>query len=208
MAHVKRAATKALALLVDVALPPRHTERLVRTLTIDLLNELALAHETLPYHEPSVRALVWEIKYRKNKEALALAGEFLAERAAILFEDKLTKPVLVPVPMHPARKKTRGYNQTELLCEAMQRALPGFFSYTHESLIRTRNTPPQQGLPRHRRLKNMLGAISVVDTDAIVGTCCIVIDDVATTGATTHETKRALLEAGAREVYILTLAHS
>ena len=103
----------ALSRVFDVLLPPRRTERLMRLLTPESLEALARPDGALPYHDSLVRALVWEIKYRKNKEALGLAGAFLAGRALGIAEEALSKPVLVPVPMHRARKAARGYNQTE-----------------------------------------------------------------------------------------------
>jgi ComF family protein len=192
----------------DLLLPPRKSEQAVRALTIESLTLLASHDGTLPYHEPSVTSLVWELKYRKNAHALSLAGELLAERALGLAEDSLSKPVLVPVPMHISRRKHRGHNQTELLCQVIMKVSGNSFLYEPHALTRVHNTVPQQGLPRHRRLKNMLGAIEATRPELIRGKTCVVVDDVSTTGATVHETKRALLEAGAREVHILTLAHS
>ncbi len=181
---------------------------MVRALTLETLYALASPDGTLPYHDERVTALVWELKYRKNARALRLAGALLASRALALAEDSLSKLVLVPVPMHAARKKARGYNQTEVLCEAMCQKSYGSFEYAPRALTRVRNTIPQQGLPKHRRLKNMLGAIEATHPEEVRGRTCVVIDDVSTTGATTHETKQVLLEGGAREVHILTLAHS
>jgi len=198
----------ALSRTLDVILPPRTTERLLRSLTPERLVALARPDGTLPYHEQSIRALVWEIKYRKNGEALRLVGPFLAEHALAVAEESLGKPMLVPVPMHAARRKARGYNQTELLCEEIIKHARDSFIYMPSAVVRVRNTIPQQGLPKHRRLKNMLGAIEAIDAAHIAGKTCIVVDDVSTTGATAHETKRALLAAGASEVHILALAHS
>lgn len=193
---------------VDLLLPPRKTERLVRELTTDFLISLSSTDGTLPYHEHRITALIWELKYRKNARALTLAGEILAERALSIAEECLSKPVLVPVPMHKSRRKHRGYNQTEELCAALMKQSGNSFEYAPQALSRIRNTVPQQGLPKHRRLKNMLGAMEAAKPEQISGKVCIVVDDVATTGATVHETKRALLAGGAKEVHILTLAHS
>ncbi len=194
--------------LFDALLPPRKSERAVRSLTPEVLMMLKTPGGALPYHEARITAFIWEIKYRRNAAALKLAGEFLAEDALAIAEECLSKPTLIPVPMHKTRKKERGYNQTELLCEAILHAVPNSFLYSPDAVLRTRNTRPQQGLPRHRRLLNIHGAMEVMKPEEIAGKTCIVIDDVSTTGATAHETKRALLEAGASVVHILTLAHS
>jgi len=200
------------AFLLDILLPPRKTERAIRLLTIDTLQASAVLSDSgtqvLPYHDASVRALVWELKYRKNPHALALAGQFLSEQALSLAEDMLDIPVLVPVPMHISRRKDRGYNQCELLCEAMLASSPSSCMYAPHALERVRNTPQQQGLAKHRRVKNIQGAMQVKNPEAVQGKTCIVIDDVRTTGATADETRRALMAGGAREAYILTLAQS
>lgn len=193
---------------LDVLLPPRPTERAMRLLSRESLALLARPDGALPYHDELVRALVWEIKYRRSDEALSLAGPFLADAALSIAEESLSKPVLVPVPIHDARKAARGYNQCELLCAAIMNASPGSFLYAPSALKRVRNTVPQQGLPKYRRLKNVAGSIEAVDASPIAGKICIVVDDVSTTGATAHETKRALLEAGASEVHILALART
>jgi ComF family protein len=198
--------------LIDLLLPPRKTERAIRLLTIDTLQARAVTSDSgtqvLPYHDTAVRALVWELKYRRNERALGLAGQFLSEQALGIAEDLLDTPVLVPVPMHASRRSDRGYNQCELLCEAMLAASPGSFMYAPRALERVRNTPQQQGLAKHRRVKNIQGAMRVVHLEAIQGKTCIVVDDVRTTGATADETRRALMAGGAKEAYILTLAQS
>jgi ComF family protein len=132
----------------------------------------------------------------------------MAQRAFSVGEESLSWPVLVPVPMHAARRKARGYNQTELLCEAIMKASANSFLYAPHAVVRVRNTLPQQGLPKYRRVKNILGAMEIADASVIEGKTCIVVDDVSTTGATANETKRVLLEAGAREAHVLALAHS
>lgn len=201
----------AFGFLLDVVMPPRKTERLARSLTPETLHELAQGSASggiLPYHDPRVTALVWELKYRKNPHALSVAGEFLAEQALAAAEEWLGKAVLVPVPMHPSRRADRGYNQCELLCEAIMRHAGDSFGYAPRALERIRNTPAQQGLARYRRLKNIKGAMLARDEAAVAGRACIVIDDVRTTGATAAEAERALLEAGAESVLVLTLAQS
>jgi competence protein ComFC len=217
--------------LLDAVALPRRTEVLVRALTVEDLYALATdSDEPLPYHERAVRALVWELKYRGNPRAAALAGTVLSERLLAVAAEELGTPLLIPVPMHPERRAERGYNQTELLCEAalatLRRqapesprsgplgqvlltsgGLPAPFNYEQEALSRTRATPPQQGLPRYQRLNNLKGSMRA-DPARVRGRVCVVIDDVTTTGATFEEAKRALTEAGARAVHCIALARS
>ncbi len=202
-----------LSYLLDLIVPPRPAERVVRSLTIQILESLS-SEDGLPYHEPRVTALVWELKYHANSRSAALAGEYLAEILLAAASEEIGTPLLVPVPMHPARRRERGHNQTEMLCRASLFALRSLgeavpvLEYTPKALVRTVNTKTQQGLPRAERLKNIKNSMQVADPDRIAGRVCIVVDDVTTTGATFEEAKRALKAAGARSVHCIALARS
>lgn len=201
------------AFLLDILFPPRQSERLVRTLTLVNLQTLACENEygALPYTREEAKALVWELKYHRNPRAAALAGEFLSETLLAVAAEELGKPLLIPIPMHAARRKARGYNQTELLCEkALEHLSSELFEYAPHLLARIRDTKSQQGLPKHLRLHNVEHSMKVTDPDAvrIRGRVCVVVDDVYTTGATFVEAKRALTLAGARAVHFVGLARS
>ncbi len=189
---------------VDFIIPPRRTDKLVRTFTLVQLHALA-GQEPLPYHDPRVQALVWELKYFANKKAAALAGAYLAETLLAIAAEELGVPLLVPVPMHPARRRERGHNQTELLCKATLLLLGGAVEYRANILSRIKNTPTQQGLERSKRLKNVEDSMLAKN---VAGRSCIVLDDVTTTGATLEECKRALKAAGATHVHLVALARS
>ncbi len=188
--------------------PPRPTEHIIDGLTIETLQSLARYDGSLPYHERAVRALVWELKYRASSRACALAGEYLADLLLAEAEETIGTLLLIPMPMHQARRKERGHNQTELLCETALKFLSGGFSYDPHILERTRATMPQQGLERHERLKNVKNSMLIKNPETVKGRICIVVDDVTTTGATFIEAKRALKAAGASEVRLLALAQS
>jgi ComF family protein len=196
-----------IASLVDLLVPPRRAERRVHTLTLQDVQ--MLAHEDgLPYRDPVVRDLVWEIKYYGSGHAAKLAGEYLADELLALAAEELGVPLLIPIPMHPTRRKERGHNQTEVLCEAALRALgqgESPFEYKKGALKRVVDTPHQQGLARNKRLKNVEGSMIA---QGVEGRVCVVVDDVTTTGATLAEAKRALLGAGARRVHSVALARS
>ncbi len=193
--------------ILDIILPPRPTERVVRSLNLKTLQSLG-GEQPLPYHEPRITALIWELKYRGSTRSAALAGEYMAEVLLAAASEELGVPLLVPVPMHATRRRERGYNQTELLCEVAIKHLGDAFIYAPKALIRTINTKTQQGLPRAERLKNIKGSMQVVYPELVEGRVCIVVDDVTTTGATFAEAKRALKYAGARAVDCIALARS
>ncbi len=195
--------------LFNTILPPRRTQLLVGALALDDLLVLQTA-EGLPYADEAVRALVWELKYYGNKHAAMLAGKILAEELLAIAAEELGRPPLVPVPMHKTRKRERGHNQTELLCEAALEALgdfPAAFDYSPKALSRTRATPEQQKLSRTQRLVNLKNSMEA-DPNIVKGRVCVVVDDVTTTGATLAEAKRALKAAGARRVHTVALAQS
>ncbi len=197
-------------ILLDALAPPRASERLVRSL--DAATLLALeTNDGLPYHDPRAMALVWEIKYYANARALTLAGELLYERVLDAAAEEVGRPLLLPVPMHPARRRERGHNSTELLCGAVLRTLrahgaPAGVDYDAGALARVRNVPQQQGLARHKRLANMNGCMQA--EARVRGRACVVVDDVTTTGATFAEARRALVAAGARSIHCIALAQS
>lgn len=135
-----------------------------------------------------------------------------AERLAIrLFERGRGRAVLlgadmlIGVPLHIDRLKERGFNQASLLTEALARlsGLP-----VSKALIRNRNTPSQTHLSAHDRRRNVAAAFAVRDHTTLGGTTVVLVDDVATTGATLRECAATLLAAGAAEVRAITAARA
>jgi ComF family protein len=125
----------------------------------------------------------------------------MAEYAADL---GLVADALVPVPLHRARERQRGYNQSRLLAREMSASLDW---PVVEALARLRNTPAQVGLNRAQRLANVRDAFCVTDA-SVAGRRVLLIDDVCTTGATLGACSQALRRAGARSVWALTLARA
>ncbi len=191
--------------IVDALWPPRRTELLVRSLTLRELRRLD--EEILPYHDPRVTALVWELKYYGSGRSAELAGRYLGEQLLALAAEELGRPLLVPIPMHPVRRRERGHNQTESLCRALLPYTGGALEYAPQALRRIAHTPTQQGLPKAERMRNVQDCMQA-ESAMVTGRVCIVVDDVTTTGATLAEAKRALREAGARVVHCVALARS
>lgn len=110
---------------------------------------------------------------------------------------KTAVDVVIPIPLHPQRKKARGYNQSALLAKRFGKQLS--LHVREESLCRVKNTPPQVNLNAIDRQNNMYQAFIVKD-DMIDGQNILLIDDVCTTGATMASAAEALLAAGAKSV--------
>ena len=112
---------------------------------------------------------------------------------------------IVPVPLHPKRQKTRGFNQAALLATALSRANSTILD--EGSLVRTSHTEQHRaGMDACDRRKTVESAFEVSCPAAIKGERVLLVDDVFTTGATVSACSRALLDAGAAEVFVLTLA--
>lgn len=190
----------------NLIVPPRPTELAVKALRLPELRAL-MRDEPLPYRDERVTALIWELKYFANPRAAKLSAALLRDEIVALAAEELGSPLLIPIPMHQARRKERGHNHTERLCEALLPLLPeGSVEYAPGALARLVDTPTQQGLERSKRLRNVRGSMTA--SMQVRGRACIVVDDVTTTGATLAEAKRALREAGARVVHTIALARS
>jgi len=111
---------------------------------------------------------------------------------------------VVAMPMHPTRRKQRGYNQAERIAAAFSREL-GLKLETN-IVKRNRKTKSQVGLSARERANNIADAFTVISPEITSGKTYLIIDDVTTTGSTLHECAKSLKAAGASKIYALTLA--
>jgi ComF family protein len=166
------------------------------------LNPTAAGASLGPY-EGSLRAVLHELKYRGRRRAARRLGQELLGSAAV--RRLLTADaVLVPVPLHPRRRRERGFNQSELLAAELARGTG--LRLAAGALVRRRDTSPQAGLSAAARRANVEGAFAVRQRARVDGRPVVLVDDVLTTGATARGCARVLREAGASEVRVLTVA--
>ena len=152
-------------------------------------------------YEGAVRAALQRLKYG----ASARLAQPLALAARSSFEGLLSVsgPLpIVPVPVHPDRRRERGYNQAALLANWLGRSvgLP-----TCELLVRTRATTKQHRLDRAGRLRNLRGAFGLVE-GVRPPPGVVLLDDILTTSATLEACATVLREAGCGTVYGFALA--
>ncbi|MBL9115201.1 MAG: ComF family protein [Verrucomicrobiaceae bacterium] len=164
------------------------------------------------YHaEGAVRELIHKFKYGGDLGLRECLGAMLltALDDPRFASERLQDWVLVPVPLHGARRREREFNQSEELCLQVSRARNIPFL---EALRRIRSTGHQASLTRKQRLENLKSAFEVKkafrgESGLLAGRKVLLVDDVFTTGATTHACARVLTRhAGVEKVVVITVA--
>jgi ComF family protein len=109
---------------------------------------------------------------------------------------------LVPVPVHATRKKTRGFNQAEILARVIGKKLG--IPVIPEMLVRNKKTLPQKDLSAAERLKNLSGAFAMGEIPEGIRSV-ILVDDIYTTGSTIEACARALRASGISRIYFVVI---
>jgi ComF family protein len=150
--------------------------------------------------EGAVRSAIHALKYQ-GRTSIARDLASLAVPPALCA--CVTPPdVVVPVPLHPVRFRERGFNQSELLAVHLA---AGIGAPVRRALVRVRHTPPQAGLARRQRLDIARGTFRAQAGIAGSGRV-LLVDDVATTGATLAAASLELLRTGVEEVVCFAVA--
>lgn len=159
-------------------------------------------HSMWQYND-AVEKIIHEMKFFRKRKLCRRVGEYLAELA--VDEESLTSSdALVPVPLHRARLRERGYNQSELLAGAISDRIG--LPVQADLVERVRRTKAQSQLSAAERQANVEEAFKVLRPKQVQGKCLILVDDVMTTGATLNACADALLRAGASCILGLTVA--
>lgn len=157
------------------------------------------------FKDPLIKRAIHAIKYYHRRDLIDPLTEELAEKVRQICTDTKTDAwVLVPIPMPRMRASMRGYNQAELIAQALSaKSSP---PSTTSLLVRTR-TPKRQvkTSTRSERLHNQRHSFSVAGS--VKGMHIILVDDVTTTGATLLEARAVLLKGGASCICAVTIAH-
>jgi len=158
-------------------------------------------------YNPLLKKIIAAIKYEL---ATAVWHDFkLTVRpeglyAWFFFRRIIHNAIIIPLPLHPRRQNARGFNQAELIA----RWASDYLAFPVKNvLVRKRNTPFQARLTDDRaRHNNVRDAFCVQGSGGVSEKNIILVDDVVTSGSTLKEAARACWNAGARSVYVLTLA--
>lgn len=149
------------------------------------------------YYEGNVRKSLLRYKFHGKRSLAPSYGRLLA--AKLLRDHPEGFDCLTWVPVSTLRKWIRGYDQVELLAEAVGEELG---LEPRRCLKKIRNNPPQSGIGEYaKRRANVLGIYRAVEEEKLKGKRILLLDDILTTGATAGECARVLLTAGASEVH-------
>ena len=152
------------------------------------------------YYEDQVRRSLIRYKFYRQRSYAPAYGRLLAMKISREFQP--LPDVVTWVPVSPLRRLRRGYDQVELVAQAVSRELG---LECRKLLTKIRNNNAQSGIANaQERQANVLGAYRV--TGDAAGKRILLVDDILTTGATAGECGRVLLTAGAKDVYCAAVA--
>jgi len=163
-------------------------------------------------YDQALMAVIHRFKYR-HRANLAGPLSLLLLHTYCRFWHEHPMDMAIPVPLFRRRLRERGFNQAYLVLRPWedrkwQQQLPTPLSIKTKILVRIRPTPPQTGLGRNDRQSNVHGAFQLKNGDAVKAKKILLVDDVYTTGATVNECARVMLNAGAEQVDVLTIARA
>lgn len=210
-----------LSKILDSIFPKREDFRRVTILTKEEIESLPKSptfekiewiYPLFKYKDPTVKAIVWELKYRENTFPLEYIGRIfydliMAQMSDILIFDSDARFVLIPIPISPTTRSERGFNQSELIAKSIiPYDIEHKLLYAPQWLEKIKDTQKQsKSSTREDRLKNLLDCF--LADKKINDYYVFLIDDVVTTGSTLSEARKTLLEVGAKEIFAFTIAH-
>jgi ComF family protein len=154
-------------------------------------------------YAPPVDHFIRELKFHQQLGLARMLGERLARRLA---REASRPDLIIPVPLHGARLRERGYNQALEIARPVARTLNVPLDF--RSLVRVRATAPQTGMTLVARRKNLRGAFAWRSSREVKNLHVALVDDVMTTGSTVQAAAKCLRAAGAREVDIWVIARA
>jgi ComF family protein len=152
-----------------------------------------------------IQNLMHQLKYNKSQETGVRMGELYAyelKRSAKF----IRADIIIPVPLHPAKLKKRGYNQSECIANGLSAVLN--IPVSINNLIRLENTETQTKKARYARYENLINAFSIMEKLEFVNKHIMLVDDVMTTGATLEACSILLQQIEGVEISICTIAYT
>lgn len=157
-------------------------------------------------YSPPLDKLISDFKFHDK----LLNGNFLAEQLLVsvknFYLQRALPELIMPVPLHPKRLRSRGYNQALELAKKLSKALSIPLDY--RNCYRSIDTLAQMSLPASQRARNLRNAFLIRNPDDFKHRSIAIIDDVITTMSTVHEVSRILLKHGVKEVHVWAVART
>ncbi|MDQ5949072.1 MAG: competence protein ComFC [Patescibacteria group bacterium] len=206
---------------LNVIAPQRSHFEIARNITESEINDLPRATQVhdhawvtalFQYKHPTVKAIIWELKYHENILPLHYIAPLLYDHMIELMSDVMmfdgdARFLLIPIPISTERRIMRGYNQSEHIARAIvNQDIAHVMTYAPQWFEKIIDTPPQSHTASKAERMYNLNKCFRADP-RVQNTYVILIDDVVTTGSTLSEARKTLLEAGAKNVYAFTIAH-
>lgn len=161
-----------------------------------------IARSVLVYDAFS-RSAILRLKYKDHIEFSRIFVSWMEKAGEKLFSKT---DIITPVPLHWRRRIKRFYNQSDLIASQLAENLN--IKYDAQLLYKKNYTSAQERKTKKDRIQNVKNSFGVRNTSNVEGKSVLLIDDVLTTGATAENCAKALKKAGARAVYVLTVARS
>jgi ComF family protein len=150
------------------------------------------------------RRLLYQLKYKGRKEAGIFLGQLLGSR--LKESNMLPVDIIVPVPLHPARLRRRGFNQSQIIAEGIASVLNTPVS--DKALVRSKYTLTQTRKGRFERWQNVEGIFRCPDPKKVESKHVLLVDDVVTTGSTLEAAGSALLKFEGVRLSVATAAYT
>jgi ComF family protein len=155
-------------------------------------------------YQPPITDIILSLKFGGSLTALDSLTALVA--ASDCGRNFTTPDLILPVPLHPSRLRTRGFNQALLLARA---CFPRWRQHLDTALlVRSRQTTAQSLLTGKERRTNLRNAFTLTNPSAVAGKRVLLVDDVFTTGSTVNECCKVLRNNGAQRIEVFTLARS
>ncbi len=152
-----------------------------------------------------VQSILHHLKYKNYPEVGILIGKIMGTK---LDEDGFFNDIdlLVPVPLHPNKQKKRGYNQSDMICHGLEKAVG--IPISSQNLMRTAFSESQTRKSRFDRWLNVEKIFAIQKAEDFIEKHLLLVDDVVTTGSTVEACANKLIEIPGVKVSLLTLAHA
>ncbi len=149
------------------------------------------------------RNMIINFKFFDNLNYVKIDAKWIHQANQDTFQNA---EIIIPIPLHKMRLIKRKYNQAALLAKELSKL--SNLLYMPFAIKRLRHSIPQAGLSLKQREKNLKKAFSISNKKIIENKIVILVDDVVTTGATVRSCSQEILNSGAREVRVLSLART